>query len=396
MSINSILIASGAMSSYTKGLSTISDNISNLNTTAYKGKRLSFYEQPGQDNATLYDRGAHYGGVTTGTMHRLYSQGDIQKTGSTYDLAIRGEGYFLLQGKRGIEYTRAGAFVLDQTRSLVQQGSGKALLVYGLGGELQPVVLGADLNIQKGKATTKIEFGNIINSNSTIYEIPEAFSVYTDQGDATQVKLSLAADPLESGRWVVTLKASDGGAQVLGSGSIKFLPDGNVDPAAARIDMDFKPADKSAQKLTLDFSKVLLLSTLSNTISLDRQDGLAAGQLNAVTISQDGEIEVGYSNGNTMALGRIALASIGQPDLLRELEYGVFDVDGAPIDIRVAAAGSEGLGQVEQGALEASNVELTKQFSSLIVAQRGYQAASQVISTTNEMLGLLFDIRGKR
>lgn len=396
MSINSILIASGAMAAYTKGLSNISDNISNLNTTAYKGKRLSFYEQPGRDDANTFDNGASHAGVTTGVVYRQYNQGDIQQTGSTYDLAVQGDGYFLVQGQRDVEYTRAGSFTLNKDRILVQQGSGKPLLAYDMNGDLKPIVFDASLNVQSGKASTVLEFANVLNSNATVYDMPEAVSIYTAEGDATSVKLSLAADPLVEGQWTVTIKSAEGASQTYGTGTIRFLSNGSVDPAQSKFSFEFKPTGKPNQSVNLDFSKVLRLSTLNSTISLDHQDGLAAGQVSAVKIGPDGKFALSYSNGNTLDLATIALARVDQPDLLNVLEYGVFSAENTGARVEVSKAGTAGLGQLEQGALEASNVDLTKQFSSLIVTQRGYQAASQVISATNEMLGLLFDIRGKR
>ncbi|GLS04388.1 flagellar hook protein FlgE [Chitiniphilus shinanonensis] len=396
MSINSILISSSAMAAYTQGLSTISENISNLNTTAYKGKRLSFYEQPGQLHKSPYDEGSSFSGVSTGEPTRLLLQGDVQQTGASFDFAIEGEGYFVIGDTAAPLFTRAGSFVVDEGKRLVQQGSRLPLLVYDPLGNLGPIIFKSEDNVFPGKATAVLHFANVLNSAASTYDLPDAISVFNDAGNAISVKMSLARDEEDSSKWKVTLKTDEKDSKELGSGTIRFLDSGEVDPENSTIQFEFTRGDEASQSITLDFSKAKCFSTLSSTLSLDGQDGLAAGQLNAIKVAKNGEITANYTNNNLKILGRVALASIDNPDLLISREFGVFAAENPLLNIEIGKADERGRGQLTQGALEASNVELTQQFSSMIIMQRGYQAASQVISTTNEMLGLLFDIRGKR
>ena len=394
MAIDSILLAGGALAAYSRGLSTISDNIANLNTTAYKGKRLLYEALPGETWPGRGDAGSPSGGVGTQGPHRLYGQGELQQTGASYDFGIAGDGYFLLQDAGQTRYTRAGSFTFDQSGRLVQQASQLAVLAYNSGGQLAPVVLSAAQRVSAGSATTSIAFANILNSGSASYEMPDAIPVYTSAGSAIQVRLGFALNPDVMDEWVVSVKSAD--ATELGTGTIRFLASGNIDPANMQFVLDLGPQDGPSQYVTFDFADTKSYSTLNSTLAVENQDGLSAGQLGAVKVSGTGELVAWYSNGNTQTLGHFALARTNTPDLLTPLEHGLFAADNPRIQLEVAQAGSQGLGTVEQGVLEASNVDLTAGFSELIITQRGYQAASQVITATNEMLGVLFNIRGQQ
>lgn len=395
MSIDSILLAGGALGAYTRGLSTISDNISNMNTTAYKGKRLSYEAVPGEANPGAWDTGAPFGGVSTQDPVRLYKQGDLQKTGSDYDFGIQGEGYFALQDGNRQVYTRAGNFTFNPQGQLVQQGSKLPLLVYDSADKLNPVVLSPDKRISAGKATTTLTFANILNSGSTSFDLADPVSIYNATGNAVQVKLSFALNPDVTDEWTITVTSTDAAAREYGTGTIKFMPSGNIDPTSMQFNVAIPASDGTSQAVTFDFADARSYSTLNSTLSLDHQDGLAAGQISTITISTQGELVANYSNGNTLVLGTIALARTNTPDQLTARDFGNFSADNARIQMTLDKAGTHGLGTVQQGVLEASNVDLTQEFSNLIITQRGYQAASQVITTTNEMLGLLFNIRGQ-
>jgi flagellar hook protein FlgE len=147
--------------------------------------------------------------------------------------------------------------------------------------------------------------------------------------------------------------------------------------------------------VTLDFSQVTSFSAGSaSTLSANPGDGVATGTLSKVTLGNDGQLVLTYSNQKTLEVGVVALADFQDPQNLKQLDQGLYSAAGGQ-SARLTASGSEGVGTIKSKSIEASNVDLSQQFGSLIVIQRGFQACSQVLSVTNDMIQQLFSIRGQ-
>jgi flagellar hook protein FlgE len=194
------------------------------------------------------------------------------------------------------------------------------------------------------------------------------------------------------GAWQVDLMD---GTTTVGSGQIVFI-NGVPDPLNSKVSVTYTPSGQSAIPLTLDFSTDVTSFASGNlsTLAMNKQDGILPGSLTAVTFDSTGTLALTYSNGQTDKGARLALAQFDSPDSIAAVGNNQFiatDQQGWKIGV----AGSGGFGTVSASMLEASNVDLSKEFSDLVIMQRGYQASSQVITTANEMLQELFAMKTK-
>jgi flagellar hook protein FlgE len=175
---------------------------------------------------------------------------------------------------------------------------------------------------------------------------------------------------------------STAGAQV-----IKFDLTGHVDSGTKTLSFT-----KSGITATIDFSDVDLWSG-TTTIRAASIDGRASGTITKIAVNAKGEIELGYSNEEKSALGAVALADFRDPQALQQRSGGLFSYDGT--DRQFLASEDPRVGKAMSGRLEASNVDLSQQFGELILIQRGFQASSQIVSVSNDMIQQLFGIRGQ-
>jgi len=182
-------------------------------------------------------------------------------------------------------------------------------------------------------------------------------------------------------------------ATVVGTGTIAFI-NGQPDPARSKVAVTFNPSGQAPVPLTLDFSTNVTSSGTStiSTLSMASQDGFGPGGLTKATFDAAGVLVLSYSNGQTVRGPRLALGRFSSPDAIASAGQNEFEVtDGRAW--QSGAAGEQGFGNVRAGMVEISNVDLSQQFSNLVIMQRGYQASSQIISTANDMLTELFAIR---
>jgi flagellar hook protein FlgE len=185
------------------------------------------------------------------------------------------------------------------------------------------------------------------------------------------------------------------GASSIATSTMTFV-DGRPAPASAKFTFDYQATGEPARALTLDFSNDVtsFASGTLSTLGMSAQDGLAPGQLTKVSFDGEGALVATYSNGETAKGERLLLGRFTSADAVRELGANQF---GA-VDTRAweyGSPGDAGFGPVRSGVVEMSNVDLSREFSDLVVMQRGYQASSQVISTANDMLQELFRMKAK-
>lgn len=384
------------MSAFTKGLQTVSNNVSNLNSNAFKAQTVSFSAlTEGGRGGALRGGGADSGGsgVRISEPRTDFGQGDLQATSNDLDLGIQGTGFLTVLNKDGqVFYTRTGSFTVDKDGYITDQISGYRLAVIGSSGLPEAVDL-SDKQTNAPVATTNISFANNLSSSGTSATVSN-MTVFDDRGGqqvwtATFTK-STAPGPTDV--WDVSVVDSSG--TTVGTGAISFVG-GSIDPAASKIVINNTPVGASALSVTLDFSAVTSFSTgTASTLSARPGDGAAAGTLSSVTLGDDGSLELTYSNEKIAKAGAVALADFQDPQNLKELDKGLYrSVAGQ--SARLTISGSEGVGTIKGKSIEASNVDLSKQFGSLIIIQRGFQACSQVLSVTNDMIQQLFSIRGQ-
>lgn len=382
--LGSIFIGLSGMGAYSEGLRQISNNITNLNTTGFKSKSLVFRDLFGAAGANGSGQG-----VSLGSSRLDFRQGELRQTERDLDLAVDGSGMLVLL-RNGVQYfTRTGSFEVNEEGLLVLAGGDYQLALLDSAGRPNPVSINANRNFPPA-ATTRISFADNLSSAATEFSLAN-LTVYNAEGasDSWSVRFERGAAAVP-GEWTVIV--TNGSGSELTRATLKFN-NGIIDPATAEISVSDGPGGRNA---ILDFSRNVT-SFSSGQVSTLRSgsiDGFASGQLVSVRVNAEGRLEAIYSNSQTRDLGAVAIAAFRNPGALQQRGSGLFESSDGEVATLLTSAQLSG-GRVLSRRLEASNVDLSQQFGDLILVQRGYQASSQVVSVSNDMIQQLFGIRGQ-
>ncbi|HEX4695792.1 flagellar hook-basal body complex protein [Sphingomonas sp.] len=389
----SIYIGLSGLAAYSRGLQQISNNVANLNSQGFKGSTVSFENvlgANGRSNGGYSDTAGN--GVRNGTSRLDFAQGELRQTDRDLDLAIQGNGLMMLMRGNDVAYTRTGSFEVDKQGFIVLSGTDWRLATLDAAG--QPQTLSVDTSrTSPPQATTKVVFSDNLSSSATSAVTVGSIAVYDSTGakHVWQAKFekdtSATATP---GSWTVTV-TDDQGATI-GTQTLKFLG-GAVDPSTSTL--TFTDA-ASSTSVAFDFSTGV--SSYSggdvSTLRAASTDGYATGTFATLGVNDKGQVEIGYSNEQKQQFGSVAIADFRDTSQLTQQAGGLFTAsETAQRDL--LPSGDTRVGQVQSRRLEASNVDLTLEFSDLILVQRGFQASSQIISVTNDMIQQLFGIRGQ-
>jgi flagellar hook protein FlgE len=395
--LDSIYTGLTGLAGYSKGLSVVSNNVANLNTAGFKGAQLQFADLYYKDSASNGDGPpAQVGaGLTTGGTFLNFQTGESRDTGNDLDLMIDGPGLFVLQQEDRVVYSRAGQFEFNTDGVLVDRMNGARLTTLGAGGALSEISL-TGLRFSPPVATSTVELSGNLSIDDTQHVIATT-TVYDSTGVARQVRITFDnINATTPGAWTVTVALVSDSTEI-GTGELRFDA-GRPVADHSTVNIAYAPASGGA---SIDFALHLSSDALSSvagpdsTMQVLSQNGHDAGSLVQTSFNADGIFTTTYSNGQTEQHGRLAMAWFTSPDQIEQLGNNLFSYrDGTAPDIGHANAG--GMGAIKSRVIELSNVDLAKQFSELIITQRGYQASSQVITTANEMIQQLMDMRGKR
>jgi flagellar hook protein FlgE len=392
--------ALAGMNAYSQGLDVISNNVANLNTPGFKVADPVFREivyrqldtATGADGSTT-PRGA---GVEADSASLSFRQGELRDTGNSLDAAIDGDGFFVLDQAGERRYTRAGQFTYNDDGILVERVTGARVLI----GTAESASGFFDINtarVNPPRATGTVTLTGTLarTSTSATYELP-SITVYNSAGTAIPLRARFVRNSTDPLSWTVEVLGASN--TVLGSGAIAF----NADATPAEGSSSVTVKVEEGLEVTFDlgaagtFSGVTspATSTVSQLQAL-RQDGRPLGSLSRTEFDEQGQLKLTYSNGQTVVAGQLVLAQFDNPEQLRALDGGMF-VAGEDATPNLGHALSVGLGRIVGGRLEMSNVELTQQFTDLIIMQRGYQASSQISSIANELIQTLLAMDGRR
>ncbi|MCD9045748.1 MULTISPECIES: flagellar hook protein FlgE [unclassified Luteimonas] len=391
-------------------LNVTANNIANVNTTGFKESRAEFADLFSNSTYGLA-RNAIGSGVKLSNVAQQFSQGNIDPTGRSLDMAVDGEGFFTLNKNGARVYSRAGNFQTD-AQGFVGTPDGARLQVY-------PPREGAD-----GFDIGRVGDLQLLTTDSPPQQTSRVNLMFTLPGNAAQPAIT-AFDPSEPNSY----NASTGGITVFDSLGVShvqtsyFVKTANPNEWQVHNYVDGQPA---GTPVTLEFSDSgALVAPADGRIALDpftpstgagvlelnldlagstqygerfqlrdtRQDGYAAGKLNEISISGDGVVFARYSNGADRPLGQIALSTFVNPQGLQaqgENTWAESYASGAP---RTGAPDSSDFGQIQAGALESSTVDLTAQLVNMITAQRNFQANAQMISTQDQITQTVINIR---
>jgi flagellar hook protein FlgE len=393
--IDSIAIAETGLQGYEQALQTISNNTANMNTPGFKGATLQFSDLADGTSTTNGGGGANFGhpglGLNTLGTSLDFAQGQFQSTGNPLDLAVNGEGYFTLQDAQGnVRYTKDGQFKFDDSGHLVSSTTGEQVMALGTNGALAPISI-ADQKTSPPQATTKLSFSGILSSTATSDTISNV-TVIDASGTSHALTVTLTPVSGSPGQWSVTLLD---GSTTVGTSTLAFNG-GQPVSGSDVLSFSYKPGGGAAMPLTLDFSNnVTSFDTgSSSSLALSSHDGYGVGQLTSETFDDTGTLVLAYSNGQTVQKQQLALAQFGSQDSVVALGNNEFRAKGAQ-GWQLGVAGSKPFGSIASSEIEGSNVDLSREFSNLVIMQRGYQACSQVVSTASDMLTALFGMMPK-
>lgn len=371
-------------------LDVVGNNIANVNTTGFKASSVEFEDTLSQMLQPAGAPQANQGGTSpaqVGLGVRVaatatdFAEGAAQTTGVGTNLMINGNGFFVVNNGGQTQYTRSGAFTTDGNGNLVTPSGGIVQgwpAVNGVVAATGPV---SNVQLSPGtmspaRATANaLMTGNLSNDAAVGATAESQVSVYDATG--AQRILTMAFTRTATG-W-----------SVQGSDSAGASATGNVTFTNGTI--------TSGQTLTVggvtvDMSKLSGFAG-SGSVAFSSQDGSAAGTLQSFTLDNDGTIEGSFSNGQKQAMGRIALATFTNPDGLEKTGDSNFVATPNSGLAQVGVAGSGTLGTLTSGQLEGSNVDLSREFTNLIVAQRAFQASARVITTSDDVLQELISLK---
>lgn len=391
--LNAIFTGLSGLNAFSQGLQTISNNVTNLNTPGFKTNVASFRDVFTYGSKLASESGGNGSGVRFGDSRVDFSQGDLRQSDGDLDLGIQGEGFLVLLNDGKTYYARTGQFEIDeQGYAVLQSDDDFRLAVLDDAG--RPAALNVDAKRTQAPApTTTIKFADNLSSSATAATVAD-IAVYDNAGgkQVWTIKFTKATGSLNE--WTVSVTDQTGRA-VGNSATLRFLGS-IVDPSSEKLTIKDSPPGAAPLEVVLDFSSGVTSYSggTSSTIRSASVDGHGVGSLAKTTIDEQGRILLTYSNGKSETLNAVALADFDDPQRLQRASGGLFLANGEGPS-RVVGSEVEGMGRLLPRQLEASNTDLSQQFGELILVQRGFQASSQVISVTNDMIQQLFGIRGQ-
>jgi len=414
--MRSLFAAVSGLKTHQQRMDVIGNNIANVNTVGFKRSRVNFQDLLNQTirGASRPVAGGRGGtnpmqvglGVSLGSIDLIMDGSSLQDTGKATDLGIEGDGFFILSDGGRTYYTRVGTFDFGEDGSLVSLLNG--MRVQGWMPDNPDTLTDIRINInesESAKATTKMVIGGNLDSRVPIYDdtnpdqTPKSrvllrHTVYDSKGQEYIVTIELTKNDENKWTWeLVTVEDSAG--RDIGAGTQTGVINFNNDGTYQGVDnntISFEPVGSDQVNITLDFSKLTQYGS-DHDAAVESQDGYKSGVLDSYTIDQNGNIIGVFCNGVTRILGQIALARFANPaGLLKEGNslYSITSNSGSPL---VGTANSGGFGSIKPGSLEMSNVDLSTEFTDMIITQRGFQANSRVITASDEMLQELVNLK---
>lgn len=381
-------------------LDVIGNNIANVNTIGFKSSRVTFKDLFSQTlRAATSAHGGRGGsnpvqvglGMTLASIDTDHGDGSIQYTGKGTDLAIEGSGFFIIRNGNTLMYTRAGNFDLDEEGYLVVPGTGYRVqgldLASGVEGKL------IDIRVSTGTtfnpvATTYVEFANNLNVETEPgAEISAPFEVYDSLGRMHTVVITFTREVApNSWSWQISPPAGSSGVSG-GPGVLVFDSKGVLSSPTTMPTITIGMTGTGADpiEITLDFSAVTGAAG-ETSIAIAYRDGAPQGSLQSYSIDGAGNIVGEFSNGMIRTVGQIALARFANPAGLMKVGNTAFVESNNSGLKQIGQAGTAGFGSIASSSLEMSNVDLSLEFTEMIVTQRGLQANSRIITTSDEVL----------
>jgi flagellar hook protein FlgE len=447
--VGALYVGASGLEAASTELSVVGDNIANSGTVGFKSARTVFADAMAQQ---LIGATGQMGlGVTTMTVQKLFSQGGFTSTGLSTDVAVQGNGLFVLKGNHGGEdgtfYTRNGQFTIDKDGYLTNL---EGLRVQGLQADATGTVtsgLLGDLQVGNASAPAKSTDSVTIRGNldqtaqaltwdpanpKTSSNFTTSMTVYDSLGKAIQLDIYFSKNDAtgtqagDSGDWTYHVMtdganlafnsdgataATPGTATQVAGGTLRFDTAGRLvtndpDPATTgfypkdsvgpqKIDFNFGTGTSPTDPTVTAGSGLdgLTQYAATSAVSFVTQAGSSSGSLSSISIGQDGTITGGFTNGQTRTLGQLIIANFKAPDQLGRVGSTLYSEKPASGPPTLGTPATADRGSVTAGTLEQSNVDISKEFIRMIAAQRSFEANSKTLTTADQLLSELMQIK---
>ena len=391
-------------------LNTIGNNLANLNTTAFKKQTTTFedlfYQQIGNNGSgDTLQTGA---GVRASSTSSDFTGGAIAGTNKSTDMALDGDGFFVVQRNNVQSLTRAGNFQLDKSGNL-QTTDGQSVMGFPAingtvagNGSLAPLKLPLGTN-EVAKATSTFSLTGNLDASATVgTAYPATITMYDSLGQSHVASINFTKTSTNNWGYSISLPAGDStGTAANNTGTLTFNSSGVLtSPSSAVNGITFPGMADGAADLTLNWNLLgtsgtptITQSASTSTANTTTQDGHASGAYQSFSVDTSGVLSATFSNGDVVQVGQLAIATVANEGGLTRVGGNNYQTTAASGSASVGAAGIGSRGTVEDDSLEASNVDISTEFSELIVAQRAFEANSKTVTTfdtvTQEAIGMI-------
>jgi len=408
----SFFIPLSGLNADSQAMNTIANNLANMNTTGYKARAAQFaelfYQQigsSGSGNPIQVGAGTQIGAISTD-----FSDGSSNFTGLSTDVALQGNGFFVVSNGQEQYLTRAGNFSVDANGNLITSNGLRVMGYPAVNGVVNTNAALAPINIPESqilspKATGSFSISaNLDPTAAAASAFPATVNMYDSLGQMHTATVNYTANGAGTWDYSIALPASDTAAPAV-TGTMTFDKNGNlatIQPTGAAVPSNvgtaagdvssipvaFAGLTDGAADLTMNWNLLGASGTPTvsqvagkSAVSGTTQDGYAPGQYQGFTVGSDGTITVSFSNQQKLNVGQIALGNVANLQGLQAVGDGDYSTTLASGDANVGASGTAGLGSMQDAALEGSNVNISSEFANLIIAQRAFEANSKSVTT---------------
>lgn len=403
--LRSMFTAISSLNLHQSYLDVVANNLANANTNGYKASRVVFQDQFSQMLSPGSGPSDTQGGVNPiqvglgtqlGYISPVFSQGMLQSTGRNLDLSIQGDGFFVYGQGVNRRFSREGSLSMDSNGFIVNSSTGLRIQGWAVdtNGDVDPNMPTTDIQVSTNgtvaRATSNAILGGNLSSETPVGEtISTTMGVYDSLGNLHTATVEFERTANEN-EWTWSITEPTGST---GSGTINFNSDGQFTGISG--DTLTIPGSEGASDvaITLEFGDMTQLSS-ENSVAITSQDGLPSGSVTDLYITpKDGQVYLVYSNGMREQVAQLSVARFNNATGLIKSGNTMFQQGLNSGEPQIGLAGSGARGSIAAGYLEASNVDMAQEFTNMILAQRGFQASSRVITTSDEIMQELVNLK---
>ncbi len=412
--VNGLFAGRAGIQSHGAAISVLADNIANSNTTAFKSARPDFTDLLAASIGGSSGSVAAGNGSAVSSVTPIFNQGTFEFTGRGLDVAIEGDGFFIVGENSGRFYSRAGNFQVRNDGLLVNQ-NGLPVLGFPSDGSSGLQSLNVNAVSQSNVSTTSVSLTGNLDASAPVVASPggtdftalnnaAAFSTFVEVFDSLGASHTVTMFYFHTNSatrtWSVEAYVDagevggvDGNAQLLGSTTLTFDANGAQTTPLTPITMTpaWDNGSSAATNIDINFDPYTQFSAPSAVNSIS-QNGQGVGNIVSLSVEADGTLFAQLDNGLTSSIGTVALATFANPEGLKRSGASLYTETSASGEPVVGTPGTGKFGSTESGALELSTADIAEDFIKLISYQRGFQGSSRVITAIDELLNEIINL----